>query len=63
MNSDSGIQPGGVGIEGRAQNIAPLQVGGIVAIDAIDAIEDGLLGMWAWWDGRDKKVGRRGCEG
>ena len=29
----------GVGIEGRAQNIAPLQVGGIVAIDAIDAID------------------------
>ena len=29
----------GVGIEGRAQNIAPLQVGGIVAIDAIDTIE------------------------
>ena len=28
----------GVGIEGRAQNIAPLQVGGIVAIDAIEAI-------------------------
>ena len=56
----------GVGIEGRAQNIAPLQVGGIVAvvaieaieaIDAIDAIEDGLWGMWAWWDGGDKKVG------
>ena len=29
----------GVGIEGRAQNIAPLQVGGIVAVVAIDAIE------------------------
>ena len=29
----------GVSIEGRAQNIAPLQVGGIVAIDARDAIE------------------------
>ena len=28
-----------VGIEGRAQIIAPLQVGGIVAIDAIDAID------------------------
>ena len=27
-----------VGIEGRAQIIAPLQVGGIVAIDAIEAI-------------------------
>ena len=26
MNSDSGIQPGGGGIEGRAQNIAPLQL-------------------------------------
>ena len=26
MNSDSGIQPGGVGIEGRAQNIAPLHL-------------------------------------
>ena len=56
----------GVGIEGRAQNIAPLQVGGIVAIEAIEAIDaidaivaivDGLLGMWAWWDGGDKKVG------
>ena len=51
----------------------------IDAIDAIDAIEDmgfwgyGLLGMWAfgdvgfwmwaWWDGGDKKVGWRGCEG
>ena len=34
-------------IEGRAQNIAPLQVGGIVAvvaIDAIDAIVD--VGFW-----------------
>ena len=63
-------------LQGRAQNIAPLQVGGIVvvvaidAIDAIDAIEAidyieavGFWGMWAWWDGRDKKVGRRGCEG
>ena len=29
----------GVGIEGRAQNIAPLQVGGIVAVVAIDAID------------------------
>ena len=29
----------GVGIEGRAQNIAPLQVGGIVAVVAIEAIE------------------------
>ncbi|MDD6900919.1 MAG: hypothetical protein PUE25_03710 [bacterium] len=29
----------------------------IDAIDAIVAIEDGLLGMWAWWDGGDKKVG------
>ena len=29
----------GEGIEGRAQNIAPLQVGGIVAIEAIEAIE------------------------
>ena len=29
----------GEGIEGRAQNIAPLQVNGIVAIDAIDAID------------------------
>ena len=29
----------------------------------IEDIEDGLLGLWAWWDGRDKKVGRRGCEG
>ena len=50
-------------LQGRAQNIAPLQVGGIVAvvaidaIDAIEAIEDGLLGMWAWWNGGDKKVG------
>ena len=57
-------------IEGRAQNIAPLQVGGIVAvvaidaIDAIDAIEAidyieavGFWGMWAWWDGGDKKFG------
>ena len=26
MSSDSGIQPGGVGIEGRAQNIAPLHL-------------------------------------
>ena len=26
MNSDSGIQPGGVGIEGRAKNIAPLHL-------------------------------------
>ena len=39
-------------LQGRAQNIAPLQVGGIVAIDAI---EDGLWGMWAWWDGGEKK--------
>ena len=57
-------------LQGRAQNIAPLQVGGIVAvvaIDAIDAIEGiegiediediGFWGMWAWWDGGDKKVG------
>ena len=22
-----------------------------------------ILGLWAWWDGGDKKVGRRGCEG
>ena len=29
----------GVGIEGRAQNIAPLQVGGIVAVVAIEAID------------------------
>ena len=29
----------GVGIEGRAQNIAPLQVGGIVAIEDIVAID------------------------
>ena len=29
----------GGGIEGRAQNIAPLQVGGIVAIDAIVTID------------------------
>ena len=26
-------------------------------------LDFGLLGMWAWWDGGDKKVGRRGCEG
>ena len=56
-------------LQGRAQNIAPLQVGGIVAVVAIEAIEAieaivdmgfwgcGLLGMWAWWDGGDKKVG------
>ena len=56
-------------LQGRAQNIATLQVGGIVAVDAIDAIvaidaidaieaiEDGLGGMWAWGDGRKQKVG------
>ena len=37
-------------LQGRAQNIAPLQVGGIVvvvAIDAIDAIEDiEDMGFW-----------------
>ena len=39
--------PAGGGIEGRAQNIAPLQVGGIVAIDAIDAI-DAIEDMGFW---------------
>ena len=64
----------GVGIEGRAQNIAPLQVGGIVAIDAIDAIEaiDAIvgvvdfLGLWgAVWrsGGEDLGVEVRGEDG
>ena len=39
-----------VGIEGRAQIIAPLQVGGIVAIVAVEAIEDIVdivdVGFW-----------------
>ena len=39
----------GVGIEGRAQNIAPLQVGGIVAIEGIEAIDaiDAIVGIVA----------------
>ena len=58
----------GVGIEGRAQNIAPLQVGGIVAIDAIDAIVGvvGFLGLWgAVWrsGGEDLGVEVRGEDG
>ena len=39
------------------------EIDAIDAIDAIEAIEGGLLGLCAWWDGGDKKVGRRGCEG
>ena len=35
----------GVGIEGRAQNIAPLQVGGIDAIDDMGFWGCGLGGM------------------
>ena len=35
-----------MGIEGRAQNIAPLQVGGIVAIEGIVAIV-AIVGLWA----------------
>ena len=48
----------GVGIEGRAQNIAPLQVGGIVAVVAIDAI-DAIVAIVAIVDIGD--VGFWGC--
>ena len=39
------------------------KTGGLWFWRGIEDIEDGLLGMWAWWDGREQKVGRRGCEG
>ena len=41
-----------MGIDGRAQNIAPLQVGGIVAIEGIEGIDAivGIvaMGLWVW---------------
>ena len=49
MNSDSGIQPGGVGIEGRAQNIAPLHLMRCMIV--------GCSGVQ--WDGNGKKSASR----
>ena len=44
-----------MGIEGRAQNIAPLQVGGI---DAIDAIDD--MGFWGCGLGGMEEIKKSG---
>ena len=46
MNSDSGIQPGGVGIEGRAQNIAPLHLMRCMIVGC-SGVQWGAVG-WKW---------------
>ena len=29
----------------------------------VDSWDGGIRGFVGWWDGREQKVGRRGCEG